>query len=168
MRQAVPGTRWIPVAIRWPSRWKRGPWWSSRRRKAFSERRLQDGAQFTSLSRLRQTSDLGKVTAGLGWDVKAGPGPDVDLVPRLHKALCKGSHGAMGRAVGRFRGVLRRGRAAPGSRVLRKPGVWESGVQVQIPEALTELWSGQEEFGVVHSGDNLTGALLQTHLHASG
>ena len=132
------------------------------------------GAQVAGWSAVHESepseADLGPgqghCRSGLGRESRTWAG--CGLGPSVAQGTLQGQPSRMGRAVGRFRGVLRRGRAAPGSRVLRKPGVWESGVQVQIPEALTELWSGQEEFGVVHSGDNLTGALLQTDLHASG
>lgn len=68
-----------------------------------------------SMVELPQTSDLGKVTAGLGWDVKAGPGPDVDLDVSVVFFAADGRHlGAV-------------------------------------------FFGNQEEFGVVHSGDNLTG-----------
>eukprot|EP00439_Symbiodinium_sp_Y106_P060319 s2205_g8.t3 len=68
-----------------------------------------------SMVELPQTSDLGKVTAGLGWDVKAGPGPDVDLDVSVVFFAADGQHlGAV-------------------------------------------FFGNQEEFGVVHSGDNLTG-----------
>lgn len=35
----------------------------------------------------RQSSSLGSVTAGLGWDVAKGLGSDVDLVPRPGERL---------------------------------------------------------------------------------
>ncbi|CAE7245694.1 terZ [Symbiodinium pilosum] len=68
-----------------------------------------------SMVELPQSSELGKVTAGLGWDVKAGPGPDVDLDVSV---------------------------------------VFFSADCHQLGAV---FFGNQEEFGVVHSGDNLTG-----------
>ena len=103
---------------------------------------------------------------GLGCESRTWPGCGLGPSVAQGTVILMG-YSTIGRAAGRFGGVLRGRRAAPGRRVLRKPGVWESRVlQVQCHDTLTGC--GQEEFGVVHSGDNLTGALLQTRSPVSG